>query len=208
MLAVETNQKEWAATIMRWLCVFCGSKIGNNPNYKETAVQLGELMASRGLGLVYGGGSVGLMGAIAEAVLQNGGDVIGVIPEALDRREIIHRNLTELHIVPTMHHRKALMTERSDAFIAIPGGYGTLDELFESITWLQLGIHRKPVGLLNVKNYFDHLLAMINLMVDEGFVDEANRQLLQVETNMETLLDKLATFKPEHYPPKWSNLKP
>lgn len=182
--------------------------MGKNPVYADTAVQLGTVLAQQGIGLVYGGGSVGLMGAVAESVLKAGGQVIGVIPQALDRREIIHRDLTEIHIVPTMHHRKALMTERSEAFIALPGGYGTLDEMFEAITWLQLGIHRKPVGLLNVNGFFDHLIAMIDRMVDEGFIDENNRRLLQVDSDATALLDKLATFDPELFPPKWSNLKP
>ncbi len=194
--------------VLQWVCVYCGSRMGKDSVYAEVAVQLGALFAKRGIGLVYGGGSVGLMGVIAESVLRAGGQVVGVIPQALDRREIIHRDLTELHIVPTMHHRKAMLTERSDAFIAMPGGYGTLDELFEAITWLQLGIHRKPVGLLNVNGFFDHLIALVDRMVDEGFVDENNRRLLQVDSNIETLLEKLSNFDPDLFPPKWGNLKP
>lgn len=194
--------------MLQWVCVYCGSRLGKSPVYAEAVTQLGQHLAQKGIGLVYGGGSVGLMGTLAEAVLRHGGQVVGVIPQALDRREIIHYDLTELHIVPTMHHRKALMSERSDAFIALPGGYGTMDEMFEAITWLQLGIQRKPVGLLNVNGFFDHLIAMINLMVDEGFVDENNRRLLQIDTDIENLVEKLSAFDPELFPPKWSNLKP
>ncbi len=194
--------------MLQWVCVYCGSRLGHDPIYAEAAKKFGDLLVERGIGLVYGGGSVGLMGVVAETVLRGGGQVIGVIPQALDRREIIHHNLTELHIVPTMHHRKALMSERADAFVALPGGYGTLDELFEAITWLQLGIHRKPVGLFNVNGFFDHLIAMIHHMVTQGFIDQNNGELLQVEANADLLLDKIANFNPEHFPPKWNNLIP
>lgn len=165
---------------MKSLCVFCGSKTGSPPVYADAARQLGRIMAEEGLTLVYGGGHIGLMGVIADAVLEGGGTVIGVIPQALVDRELAHTRATEMHIVRTMHERKALMVEKSEAFVALPGGYGTGDELFEILTWAQLHIHHHPVGLLNCAGYFDSLLAWVDRMVADGFLTPDNRKLLRV----------------------------
>src|SRR2546421_2418842 len=154
---------------MRRVCVFCGSRTGTAPVYAEEARRLGAALCRRGLGLVYGAGNIGLMGVLADAVLAHGGEVIGVIPRALVDKELAHAGLTQLHIVETMHQRKALMEQLADAFVALPGGYGTGDELFEILTWAQLHIHAKPIGLLNVAGYFDALLAWLNHTVAEGF---------------------------------------
>jgi uncharacterized protein (TIGR00730 family) len=187
---------------MQRICVFCGSAIGARPVYAEAARQLGALLARRGLGLVYGGGSVGLMGVLANAALANGGEVIGVIPEFLFKREIEHRGATEMRVVGTMHERKALMADLSDGFIALPGGYGTLDEFCEIITWAQLGLHRKPVGLLNVAGYFDSFLAFLDHTTNEGFVQPNYRALALDDTDAARLLERLRTYQP---PPvvKW-----
>jgi uncharacterized protein (TIGR00730 family) len=160
------------------ICVFCGSSVGAHPKYLAEAESLGQQMAGRGWGLVYGGTSVGLMGAIANAVLSGGAEVIGVLPQALQDREIAHRGLTELHFVGSMHERKALMASLSDAFIALPGGYGTLDELFEIVTWAQLKIHSNPCVLINTDGYYDFLLRFLDHAVGEEFVKPANRRLL------------------------------
>ncbi|MFL5338765.1 MAG: TIGR00730 family Rossman fold protein [Gemmataceae bacterium] len=173
---------------MRRVCVFCGSRTGDQPIYAEAAARLGSALVARGLGLVYGGGNVGLMGVLADAVLAAGGEVIGVIPGGLAEKELAHAGLTELHVVESMHARKALMAQRADAFIALPGGYGTADEFFEILTWRQLGLHGKPIGLLNVASFFDPLLAWADLMVREGFVKPHNRRLLQVSDEVEELL--------------------
>jgi uncharacterized protein (TIGR00730 family) len=173
---------------MRRLCVFCGSKVGNNPAYAESARALGTALARRGIGLVYGGGHIGLMGTAADAALAAGGEVIGVIPQGMVEQELAHRQLTELRIVRTMHERKALMAELSDAFIALPGGYGTLDETFEILTWAQLGLHAKPVGMWNVAGFFDPLLAWVAQAVRDGFVSERNRGLLRVVASVEEVL--------------------
>jgi uncharacterized protein (TIGR00730 family) len=159
--------------------------------YSDAARQLGRLLAGRGLGLVYGGGHVGLMGILADAVLTAGGRVVGVIPQDLVDRELAHTGLSELIVVDTMHQRKAIMAERSDAFVALPGGYGTLDETFEILTWAQLGLHDKPVGLLNVSGFFDGLLAWIDRAVREDFVKPKNRELLTVDDDAERLLGRL-----------------
>lgn len=173
------------------LCVFTGSAVGTRPVYRDAAVALGSQMAARGIGLVYGGGRVGLMGVLADAVLNGGGHVIGVIPGFLEAREVGHTGLTEQHVVPTMHERKALMADRADAFAAMPGGLGTLDELFEIFTWAQLGLHDKPIGLLNVAGYFDGLITLVDHMVAEGFVKPETRARLRVATSPEALLDQL-----------------
>ncbi|MDW8328197.1 MAG: TIGR00730 family Rossman fold protein [Anaerolineales bacterium] len=187
---------------MKRICVFCGSSIGARPVYAEAARQLGALLARRGLGLVYGGGSVGLMGVLADAALANGGEVIGVIPEFLFKREIEHRGATEIRVVGTMHERKALMADLSDGFIALPGGYGTLDEFCEIISWAQLGLHRKPVGLLNVAGYYDSFLAFLDHTTAEGFVQPNYRALVLDDGDATRLLDRLHTYRP---PPvvKW-----
>ncbi|MEP6754008.1 MAG: TIGR00730 family Rossman fold protein, partial [Chthonomonadales bacterium] len=154
------------------ICVFCGSSPGANPVYLEAANEVGKYLADNGITLIYGGGQLGLMGAIADATLANGGKVIGVIPDALAVAEVAHARLTELHVVKTMHERKALMAELSDAFIALPGGFGTFEEYCEMLTWGQLDIHRKPVGLLNVNNYFDPLIQLFDHANSEGFIHD------------------------------------
>src|SRR5215470_20105530 len=185
------------------ICVFCGSSVGARPAYASAAKELGELMAKRGIGLVFGGGCIGLMGTIADAVLNNGGEAIGVIPDGLMQREIGHRGVTQLHVVETMHQRKALMADLSDAFIALPGGYGTLEELLEAITWSQLGIQQKPCGLLNVEKYWDGLLAALDHAVDEQFVRPENAQLVLVAQNPQSLLERLQEWRPPAHIEKW-----
>ncbi len=170
------------------VCVFCGSKVGNNPLYAEAARHFGSLLVARGLGVVFGGGHIGLMGVVADTVLQAGGEVVGVIPRALVDRELAHGGVSLMHVVGSMHERKALMADLSDAFVALPGGYGTADELFEILTWAQLGIHAKPIGLLNVAGYFDPLLAWVDRTVSEGFMKESHRRLLRVAQTAEEML--------------------
>jgi len=176
---------------MRGICVFCGASPGYDPAYALAADALGRELASRSIELVTGGGKVGLMGVVADAALGAGGRVTGVIPLSLEEREVAHRGLTTLHVVETLHERKALMHELSDAFIALPGGFGTLDELFEAVTWAQLGIHAKPIGLVNVSGYFDELLAFVDGAVAQGFVGESQRALLTVRDDVSLLLDAL-----------------
>jgi uncharacterized protein (TIGR00730 family) len=188
---------------MRRVCVFCGSNLGGRPEYADATRRLGELIAGRGLGLVYGGGNVGLMGVLADAALGAGGEVIGVIPAALQAKELAHAGLTELFVVDSMHERKANMADLSDAFAALPGGYGTLDELFEILTWAQLGIHAKPVGLLDVAGYFGPLLAALDHMTTERFVRPKHRALLHVADTPERLLDVLLHAPPAAPVEKW-----
>lgn len=176
---------------MKYLCVFCGSSKGGPAIYAETARRFGEALAARGWGLVYGGGHVGLMGILADAVLQAGGSVIGVIPRSMVERELAHRQLTELHVVETMHQRKALMAERAAAFAALPGGVGTADEFFEIVTWRQLRLHAKPIGLLNVAGFFDPLLAWLDRTVADGFLRSEHRASIHVATDVEGLLEML-----------------
>jgi uncharacterized protein (TIGR00730 family) len=175
----------------RSVCVFCASSHGVNPAYGEAARQVGHLLARQGIELIYGGGCVGLMGTVADAALGAGGRVVGVMPVALVEREIAHTGLTELHVVASMHERKARMADLSDAFVALPGGFGTLDELCEILTWAQLGIHRKPVGLLNVAGYYDHFLALLDHQVREGLLQARHRDHLTVDDDPERLLEKL-----------------
>ena len=175
--------------------VFCGSSPGARPEYAAAADELGRLLAQRGLGLVYGGAGVGLMGAVADGALAGGGEVIGVIPGQLVEHELAHTGLTELREVSTMHERKALMAELSDAVIALPGGTGTLDELFELFTWSQLGLHRKPIGLLDVAGYWQPLLAMLNHMVTERLLRAEHRDTLLVSTDAADLLDQLGSYR-------------
>jgi uncharacterized protein (TIGR00730 family) len=181
---------------MRHLCVFCGSSAGTRPVYAEAARDLGILLAARGIGLVYGGGHVGLMGVLADAVLRGGGKVVGVIPQALVERELAQAGLTRLEVVDTMHQRKARMADLADGFVALPGGYGTLDETFEILTWAQLGIHAKPVGLLNVAGFFDPLLAWVRLAAAEGFVRPQHVDFLHVASDGAALLDALGRHEP------------
>lgn len=188
---------------MRRVCVFSGSRPGARPDYASIARALGGAIARRGLGLVYGGASVGVMREIADAALGAGGEVIGVIPRALVDREVAHHGLTELRVVDTMHVRKATMAELADGFVALPGGFGTLDELFEILTWAQLGMHRKPVGLMNVCGFWDPLLALVDHTVKEGFVPEDQLGLFLVERDPGLLLEKMAVWTPPKLGPKW-----
>ena len=181
---------------MKRVCVFAGSSSGAHSEYAEAAGQLGHTLGARGIGVVYGGACVGLMGVMADAALAAGTDVTGVIPSALVAKEIAHRGLTDLRVVASMHERKALMAELSDAFIALPGGWGTLDELFEVLTWGQLGLHRKPCGLLNAHGYFDRLLSFLDHTVEQGFVRREYRSMIAVSPSPAALLDTLASYRP------------
>jgi uncharacterized protein (TIGR00730 family) len=181
---------------MKRVCVFCGSSPGVRPEYVEAARELGGLLAARGIGLVYGGARVGLMGAVADAVLAGGGEAIGVIPRALVSKEVAHQGLTALHVVDTMHQRKAMMADLSDGFVALPGGFGTFEEFCEVLTWSQLGFHPKPCGLLNVHRYYDPLLALFNQGVTEGFIRPQHRALVLEETAPADLLARMETFVP------------
>lgn len=187
---------------MRRLCVFCGSSTGNQRAYSDAAEALGALLAERGIGLVYGGGNVGLMGVIADAVMAGGGQVIGVIPQSLANREIAHTGITELRVVDSMHARKAMMAELADAFIAMPGGVGTFEEFFEVVTWTQLGLHRKPCGLLNVSGFYAPLAAFIDQAVTEGFIKPVHRAAIVVDSDPVRLLDTLGTITLPDVP-KW-----
>lgn len=178
------------------VCVFLGSNLGARPTYREAATGLGRLFADRKIGLVYGGASVGLMGAVADGCLARGGEVIGVIPAALRDRELAHQGLTQLHVVKSMHERKAKMAELADAFIAMPGAAGTMEELFEVWTWAQLGLHTKPCALLNVGNYYDPLIEMVDRMASEGFARTEHRDMLLVDDDPAALLDKIESYRP------------
>ena len=191
---------------IRRICVFCGSRPGNRPEYVEAARKLGSLLAERGIGLVYGGARVGIMGAVADAALKGGGEVIGVIPKALVQHELAHDHLTELRVVASMHERKALMAELSDGVIALPGGFGTFEELFETLTWSQLGIHDKAFGVLNIGGFYDGLLALVDHAVTEGFIPEQHRALVLEATEPEAMLDLLTAYEPPPPVVKW--LKP
>jgi uncharacterized protein (TIGR00730 family) len=191
---------------MKRLCVFCGSSFGARPEFALLASEVGALLAERGIGLVYGGGRVGLMGVLADSVLAGGGEVIGVIPKALADWEVAHKNLTDLRIVSTMHERKALMHELSDGFIALPGGLGTYEELFEIATWGQLGIHAKPIGLLDVAGYFDPLKEMIARGVEEQFIRPEHAALLLTASSPIELLDTMVNFQPQ-FTRKWIELE-
>ncbi len=181
---------------MRRLCVYAGASVGGNPSYATAARGLGELLARSGIGLVYGGASIGLMGVIADAVLQAGGEAIGVIPAGLKRREVAHAGLSELRVVDSMHQRKAVMSALADAFVALPGGLGTLDELLEAATWTQLGIHAKPCGILNVGGYWDCLVAQLDRAGAEEFLRRDHREVLLVERDAEVLLRRLQAWSP------------
>lgn len=180
----------------RRICVFCGSNSGKGTSYREAAVSLGNLMVEHRIDLVYGGGNIGLMGVLADAVLNAGGRVMGVIPESLMAKEVGHQGLTELRIVKSMHERKALMSDLSDGFIAMPGGFGTFEEFCEVVTWSQLGLQSKPCGLLNVEAYYDPLLLLFDHAVREGFLREENRRLVLQDRDPERLLKKMANFRP------------
>ena len=187
---------------MKRICVFCGSSAGSRPEYRACAEQLGAELVRRNIALVYGGGNVGLMGAIADSVLQAGGKAIGVIPEHLMAHDVGHKHLTKLHIVHSMHERKALMADISDAFIALPGGFGTLEEFFEVLTWSQLGLHRKPCGIVNVLDYFTPLLEMLDHAVEERFLKAQNRALVLARQTPTELLQAFEEWRPVHVE-KW-----
>lgn len=176
---------------LKSICVFCGSKSGNDQQYQQSAIELGRLMAQQKITLVYGGGSVGLMGVIADAVLESGGQVIGVIPNQLATKELLHPGVTEMHVVDDMHTRKAKMSEHSDAFIALPGGFGTLEELFEVVSWVQLGIYSKPIGLLNIAGFYDPLLNMVEHCIETEFIKSKYRELIIANDTPATLIDHL-----------------
>ncbi|QKZ02804.1 MULTISPECIES: TIGR00730 family Rossman fold protein [Pseudomonas] len=189
------------------VCVFCGASSGTHPAYRDAAVTLGRTLAERKLTLVYGGGAVGLMGIVADAVLQAGGEVIGIIPHSLNDLEIGHKGLTRLEVVDGMHARKARMAELADAFIALPGGLGTLEELFEVWTWGQLGYHGKPLGLLEVNGFYSKLTGFLDHLVQENFVREQHRAMLQVNDSADALLDALDAWRPTVLP-KWTDKQP
>lgn len=180
---------------MKRVCVFCGSSTGSNPLFQEETRRLGAAIARRGLGLVYGGGGIGLMALVADAALAEGGEVIGVIPSSLREKEAAHSRLRDLRVVGSMHERKALMADLSDAFLALPGAYGTLDEFCEVLTWAQLGMHRKPCGLLNVGGFYDHLLAHFDRLVTEGFLNPLNRSLVIEAKTPDDLLEALVRYQ-------------
>lgn len=181
---------------MKRVCVFCGSNAGARVEYTGAARAVGRILAKRGLGVVFGGGNVGLMAEVANAALAEGGKVIGIIPGVLVEKELAHTGVTDLRVVESMHERKAMMADLSDAFIALPGGWGTLEELFETVTWAQLGFHEKPVGLLNVRGYYDGMLRFLDHAVAEGFLKAKHRALLLVQDTPEALLDAFARYEP------------
>jgi uncharacterized protein (TIGR00730 family) len=181
---------------LKVVCVFCGSREGARPAYAEAARSTGREIARRGLGLVYGGGRVGLMGAVANAALEEGGEVVGVITEALISKEIAHAGLTKLHVVGSMHERKMLMADLSDGFVTLPGGYGTLEEFFEVLSWAQLSIHEKPCGLLDVDGFWDPLSTLLDQAVTEGFVHPNHRSLVLMEGNPRVLLERMESYTP------------
>jgi uncharacterized protein (TIGR00730 family) len=181
---------------MKAIAVYCGSATPTDPVYIAAARRVGQTLAQQGITVVYGGGRLGLMGAVADSALAAGGKVIGVIPEALTGAEVAHHGCTELHIVKNMHERKALFTDLSDGFINLPGGVGTMDELWEAVSWAQLGYHNKPVGILNIAGYYDHLIAFNTHMAEVGFVREAHRGILLVANEIGDLLDKMAAYQP------------
>jgi uncharacterized protein (TIGR00730 family) len=192
---------------IRRLCVFCGSSAGTNPYYREVALKLGRDLAARRIELIYGGGGIGLMGALADGTLAAGGRVTGIIPSGLASKEVAHAYLTELRVVRTMHERKAEMADLADAFLALPGGMGTFDELFEILTWAQLGIHRKPIGLLNIDHYFDPLIAMVDHAVREGFVSAHHRGLIITANSIDDWFDRLLNYQPPPISTRWIGMQ-
>ena len=191
---------------MKRICVFCGSGMGARPAYAEAARAMAGELIRRRLGVVYGGGGIGLMGVLADAMLEQGGEVIGVIPRPLASRELAHTGLTEMRVVESMHERKALMASLADGFVAMPGGLGTFEETLEILTWSQLGIHRKPIGLLNVEGYYDGLLAMLAHAITEGFVPDEHRTLSISASTPARLLDLMESWRPPDFPGRWLNL--
>ncbi len=191
---------------MKRITVFCGSSAGTNHVYQEHALLLGTTLAKKGIELVYGGASVGLMGLVADGVLKGGGKVIGVLPYFLRTKEIAHDGLTELVLVESMHERKMKMNELCDGVIALPGGFGTIEELFEMLTWAQLGLHQKPIGILNVDRFYDPLLAFVQSMVDKGFLKEINRKMILVSDSVDDLLRQMEEYRAPAVP-KWINME-
>jgi len=177
------------------ICVYCGSSPGKNPAYSQAAVNLALALCERNIGLVYGGGAIGVMGTVADAVLAAGGEAVGVIPKALAIKEVAHDSLSELHVVASMHERKAMMADLADGFIALPGGWGTLEEIFEILTWAQLGFHDKPCGLLNIDGYYDGLIGFLENSFDQQFVNELYRPMLMKAREPLALLDQFATYR-------------
>lgn len=196
------RRSRYNRSVIRALCVFCGANHGRRPAYRQAAHRVGKLLAERAITLVYGGGNVGLMGTLADACLAGGGRVIGVIPHALAEKEIAHVGLTEMHVVGTMHERKALMADLAEAFLTLPGGFGTWDEFCEALTWSQLGLQQKACSFLNVEGYYDALLALADRAAEDGFIRAEHRELLLVDDDPERLLDHLQTFVVP-YVPKW-----
>lgn len=196
--ATTVKKVQFKRKFVNYICVFCGSSFGIRPAYTQAAEAMGVALAQRGLGLVYGGGRVGLMGTVADAVLAAGGEAIGVIPDFLAAKEIAHTGLSQLHIVGSMHQRKAMMVDLSDGFIALPGGYGTLEEFCEILTWTQLGLHQKPHGLLNIEGYYDHLIQLFDHAVAEEFIKPKHRSMVLTASNPDQLLDQFANYKPEN----------
>jgi uncharacterized protein (TIGR00730 family) len=192
---------------LKQICVFCGSSSGNNSLYLKTARKLGEILTDSGITLIYGGSNVGLMGEIANAMIRKKGNVIGIIPQVLVEKEVAFTHLQDLRIVNSMHERKALMAETADGFISMPGGFGTLEETIEMLTWTQLGIHEKPIGLLNVAGYFDRLCQFIDHMVSEGFLVQGFRDMVLMDDNPEGLLDKMINFSPPQIDKWWVDKK-
>jgi uncharacterized protein (TIGR00730 family) len=187
---------------MNSITVFCGASEGNNPLYRNTGYNTGKLLAEKKIRVVFGGGKIGIMGAVADGALEHGGEVIGVIPKFLRTKEVTHYGVTQLHVVSTMHERKMLMHQLSNGILALPGGYGTLDELFEILTWAQLGMHEYPIGLLNVNGYFNHLVQFVHHMCAEGFLSETVRNLILVDDDAERLIDRMQHYvAPDIY--KW-----
>ena len=189
------------------ICVFCGSALGLLPSFTETAEQVGQELAHRGVELVYGGGRVGLMGVVADSVLRAGGRAVGVIPEALATKEIAHDGLTELHVVSGMHERKALMAAKATAFLTLPGGIGTFEEFFEILSWGALGLHQKPIGILNVDGYFDPLIALIEHGITQDFIRDHFLHPLFVSDHLDSLLNKLLSYVPPAISPRWITLE-
>lgn len=180
---------------MKKICVFCGSSPGAKPEYSEAALELGHALADKDIGLVYGGGNVGLMGQVARAVLEKGGEVVGVVPKALVEKEVAFTELDDLRIVGSMHERKAMMAELSDGFIALPGGLGTLEEILEVLTWAQLGMHQKPCGLLNVCQYYEKFSDFIDHVADEHFIEKKHRDIVMVDDTPRSLLEKFECYR-------------
>ncbi|MDK2979108.1 MAG: hypothetical protein PWP52_1822 [Bacteroidales bacterium] len=187
---------------MKAIAVFCGSSTGKNENYKKQAILLGQRLVQKNIDLVYGGAKVGLMGAIAEAALNEGGKVIGVLPTFLKSKEIAHSELTQLILVESMHERKTRMHEMSDGVIALPGGFGTMEELFEMLTWSQLGLHQKPIGILNIDGFYNALISLLDNMVEKGLLKPKNREMLLIDDNIDSLLSQMEQYVAP-YVPKW-----